>query len=84
LTAGLIAQPGGDAVVVSCERWAQAVAIEIERYLPADNYFHLEPGERRIVPLRRLGDNASPRGRVTALNSDSAVSFGQVEALRAG
>jgi beta-mannosidase len=84
LTAELISQPGGDAVVVSCERWAQAVAIEIERYLPADNYFHLEPGERRIVPLRRLGDTASPRGRVTALNSDSAVSFGQVEALRAG
>ena len=64
-------------LVVETERFAQAVAIEIDDYLPDDNYLHLEPGERRRVLLRGLGRReAVPRGRVSALNSDRPVVFG--------
>ncbi len=84
LTGELISHPDGQVLVVESERFAQAVAIEIEHYLPVDNYFHLEPGERRRVLLRGPGRGAVPRGRVSALNSDRPVVFGPAEAVHAG
>jgi len=84
LSAELTSNPDDPVLVVRSGRFAQAIAIETEDFLPADNYFHLEPGECRHVALRGSARGAPPRGRVTALNGDRPVVFGHVEAVRAG
>lgn len=65
--------PGGYALVVEADRFAHAVAIEAEGFLPDDNYFHVEPGERRRVELRAEKVDQPLRGRVSALNSPGPV-----------
>ena len=42
------------------ERFAHAVAIESEGFLPDDNYLHLEPGETRRVGLRPTAQPGQP------------------------
>jgi len=73
LTAHAEPTDNGYALVLTTERFAHAVAIDVEGWLPDDNYLHLEPGEIRRVGLRTTADGRAPRGSVSALNGGSAV-----------
>jgi beta-mannosidase len=73
----------GYALVLETERFAHAVAIDVEGCLPDDNYLHLEPGETRRVGLRTTARGAILRGSVSALNGRGTVSFVVEEAVHA-
>lgn len=76
LEAELCANGDGYALALECRRVAQSVAIDIDGFVPEDNYFHLAPGERRMIALRATGEApGKPSGAVAALNSAAAVSF---------
>jgi len=66
---GLAAKQTGDWLVVSSRRAAQHVTIDLPGWLPADDHFHLAPGQARTIALRETGAATGP-GTVTALNSD--------------
>jgi beta-mannosidase len=72
-------EDGSDVLVLDADRFVQAVTIDVQDFVPADNYLHLEPGEPVRVPLRPLSPGAAPRGVVRAVtSSDSvAVTFAQ-------
>ncbi|MCX5747430.1 MAG: glycoside hydrolase family 2 protein [Proteobacteria bacterium] len=72
LAVGLTATVEAGALVVATTRFAQFVAIEGNHLDPEDNYFHLAPGQRRVIPLRA---RAATRGTVTALNAESGARF---------
>jgi beta-mannosidase len=72
----------GYALVIGAERFAHAVAIDVEGFLPDDNYLHLEPGETRRIGLRAT-HGAVPGGCVSALNSRDVVPIVAAEALHA-
>jgi beta-mannosidase len=69
------AQPvgAGYELILETERFAHAVAIDVDGWLPDDNYFHLEPSERRRIQLRAIAGGGAPRGCVSALNSRGDV-----------
>jgi beta-mannosidase len=73
LTARAEPTSGGYALVLETGRFAHAVAIDVDGWLPDDNYLHLEPGETRRVGLRAMARGKEPRGSVLALNGRSAV-----------
>ncbi|MGH8126469.1 MAG: glycosyl hydrolase 2 galactose-binding domain-containing protein, partial [Rhodanobacteraceae bacterium] len=79
--AGLAAEllPGQSVLRISTRRFAQTVSIHAPGYLPADNGFHLAPGQVRDVTLRPRGDSDSgrepARGRIAALNAETGVGF---------
>ena len=74
--ASLIEENGDFALALQCRRFAQTIAIDEREFLPMRNYLHLAPGERRVVPLRRLETSATrPHGSVAALNSQRAVNY---------
>jgi beta-mannosidase len=76
----------GHAVVLGASRFAHAVAIDIDGFVPDDNYFCLEPGEQRRVSLI-ASDRAAvriPEGRVTALNSPRPCPVVSHEVVDAG
>ncbi len=56
---------------IQSTRFAQSVCIDVPGYRPADNYFHLAPGQGREIALIRHAQArpGSPRGSVSALNS---------------
>ena len=64
-------------LAVRTARLAQSVSVEIDGYQPDDNYFHMAPGEERVLllkPLPQTGDRtAPPRGTVRALNAEVAA-----------
>jgi beta-mannosidase len=63
-------------LVVSTKRFAQAVHVNVPGYAADDNYFHLLPGEERLILLHRLPEGTEAResgGTVRALNSESAA-----------
>jgi beta-mannosidase len=64
---------GGYELVLATERFAHAVAIEVDGFVPGDNYLNLEPGETRTVGLRAITPGLVPRGRVSALNGRETV-----------
>jgi beta-mannosidase len=66
---GLAAKQTGDWLIVSAKRFAQYVAIELPGWQPADDHFHLAPGQARTIALRRTSATIG-RGTVTALNSE--------------
>ena len=66
---------GGYAISLKVDRFAHAVAIEAEGFLPNDNYFHLEPGESRRLVLRAEVPGQPLRGTVSALNGAAPVWF---------
>jgi len=74
LTARAEASADGYVLLLETERFAHGVAIDVDGFQPADNYFHLEPGQTRRVPLRRstgdrtLHPHRYPHGQVSALN----------------
>jgi len=73
----------GYELLLSTDRFAYAVAIQIPGWLPSDNYLHLEPGETRRLQLQNTMPAARPCGTVSALNSRSAVSIVVAEAVGA-
>ena len=71
------------ALMLRSERVAHAVLIDVDGFLPDDNYLYLEPGETRTVGLRAAIRGAVPRGSVSALNSRDAVPVVVAEAAHA-
>ena len=71
---------GGYALLLTAERFAHAVAVEAEGFIPDDSYVHLEPGEPRRVVLRAEAADRPLRGSVSALNGSGPVPIACVEA----
>jgi beta-mannosidase len=69
---GLVAEAeaiaGGYAITVEADRFAHAVSIEAEGFVPDDNFFHLEPNEPRRLVLRAEIPGLALRASVSALN----------------
>jgi len=65
----------GYTLMLSTERFAHAVAIDADGFVPDDNYLNLEPGETRTVRLRAITPGRVPRGRVSVLNGCDTVSI---------
>jgi beta-mannosidase len=88
LTVGTELGANGYTLVLVTERFAHAVAIDVDGFVPDDNYLNVEPGEPTRVRLRATARDAVPRGRVSALNGrdelqiEAAVSA--AEAVHAG
>ncbi|MET0164218.1 MAG: glycoside hydrolase family 2 protein, partial [Vicinamibacterales bacterium] len=61
------------AVNLKVDRFAHAVAIEVDGFVPDDNHFHLEPGESKRVLLRAEVPGQPLRGCVSALNGVGSV-----------
>jgi beta-mannosidase len=74
------AQPiaSGYAINLKVDRFAHAVAIDAEGFVPDDNYFHLEPGDPRRIVLRAEVPGRPLRGRVSALNGAVSISLASV------
>jgi beta-mannosidase len=74
---------GGYTLLLESERFAHAVAIDLDGWRPDDNYLGLEPGEPRRIELRPNGDRSTFRGTVSALNHHGPVAFVVAEAVSA-
>jgi beta-mannosidase len=75
LTARAEQTDDGYALVLETERFAHAVTIDIEGWLPDDNYLHLEPGEARRVGLQPTTGGSVLCGSVSALNGGGRARF---------
>ncbi|MEP7324999.1 MAG: glycoside hydrolase family 2 protein [Gemmatimonadota bacterium] len=77
LTAEARRKADGYELVVRTRDFAQSVTVELEGYTSEDNFFHLAPGEERVLEIRPDGSGASARGTLKPLNSEMAtpVSF---------
>ena len=60
-------------LTLSAERFAQSVSIEADGFLPDDDFFHLAPGDARVVRLRGDGTRRECAASVQALNAHAAV-----------
>ena len=69
LDVGLTAKQVGATLQISASRFAQFVAIDLPGWLPADDGFHLAPGQLRTISLRRTAGAVKP-GTVSALNAE--------------
>jgi beta-mannosidase len=72
----------GYSLALATERFAHAVAIDVDGCLPDDNYLHLEPGVTRQIELRTKAAGQPLRGSVLPLNGDP-VSIVAVESAHA-
>jgi beta-mannosidase len=74
---GLVARAasiaGGYAITLEVDRFAHAVAIEAEGFVPDDNFMHIEPGEPRRVILNAEKPGQALHGSVVALNGGAPV-----------
>jgi beta-mannosidase len=71
-----IAIPHGDGsydLQISARSFAQSVAIQLDRHLPADNYFHMAPASSRTILVRPRGPVQPLTGIVTPLNARSST-----------
>ena len=78
LTAEILSRDDGDAVLrLTTRRFAQSIAIDVSGFVPADNGFHLAPGQSRDVALRRksAAPRTTARGNVCALNAVGSLGF---------
>jgi beta-mannosidase len=71
--ARLDADGAGAALLVRTRRFAQSIAVDVEGFEPEDAYFHLAPGEERLVRLRRTAGTGAPRGTLQPLNAEAAT-----------
>jgi beta-mannosidase len=71
-------------LVLDADRFLDTVLIDLEDWLPEDNYLYLEPGESRRVPLRPLRSAVAPRGGVTAVTLARPVPVTFAEAFDVG
>ncbi len=69
---GLWAKHDGATLKVGATRFAQFVSIELPGWLPADDGFHLAPGQSRTISVRRTGGVVKP-GSVSALNAEAGA-----------
>jgi beta-mannosidase len=65
----------GYALSVETDRFAHAVAIDADGFVPDDNFFHLEPGEARRLTLHAERPGARLHGTVSALNGAGTVTL---------
>ena len=68
----------GDVLLrIGTRRFAQSIAIDAPGFTPADNGFHLAPGQVRDVLLRRkpATPRGATRGNISALNATSGLGF---------
>jgi len=74
---GLVARAeaiaGGYAVTLETDRFAYAVAIEADGFVPDDNFFHLEPGEQKRLFLRAENAGQPLHGCVVVVNGTGPV-----------
>ncbi len=72
------AVPGraGFTLEIESNRFAHAVAIHADGFVPDDNYVHVAPGERLRVLMRRGTSDLPLRGTVRALNGSGPVAIG--------
>lgn len=78
LTAEPLSRDDGDVVLrLTTRRFAQSIAIDVPGLVPADNGFHLAPGQSRDVALRRkpAAPRSAARGNVSALNAAGSLGF---------
>ena len=68
---GLTAALGPDGLTVSAKRFAYGVVIDLPGLEPADNGFHLAPGQVRTIALKKVGPTKS--GTVTCASSEASV-----------
>ncbi len=66
---------GGYALVVEADRFAHAVVVDADGFVPDDNYLHLEPRRPRRLVLRAEGRGRLLSGRVSALNAVGSVTI---------
>ena len=80
------AEPAGEGytLLLETERFAHAIAIDVEGFLPDDNYLSLEPGETRRIGLRATTSAAQLLGRVSALNGSDSARVVLSETVHAG
>jgi hypothetical protein len=64
---------GGYALILEANRFAYAVAVEAEGFVPDDNYVHLEPRQPRRLVLRAEDRGRWRSGSVCALNGERPV-----------
>jgi beta-mannosidase len=87
LTASVESIDSGFVLALTSARFAYAVEIDLDDFVPDDNYLHLEPGETRRIGLRPTTPRIVPaepgehRGRVSALNSQHAVPIALAETV---
>ena len=59
--------------------FAQSIAIELEGHTSDDDFFHLAPGTKRLLRVRRCAAPPTPlraeRGNLVPLNAESAISI---------
>ena len=66
--------PRGDVrVEIDAPAFLQSVRLVAPGFLPDDNYFHVVPGTRKTVHLRRIDPTARFEGTLEALNLGSAL-----------
>jgi beta-mannosidase len=78
ITAHLLEDTSGYVLELSADRFAQSVTIDVEGFLPADNWFHLAPGQAkrvRLVPSTGTDPAATPSGEVRGIGVEAVVSF---------
>jgi beta-mannosidase len=73
LTAEARLDADGATLVVRTRRFAQSIAVDVEGFEPDDAYFHLAPGEERLVRLRRSAGTGAPRGTLQPLNAEAVT-----------
>ena len=57
-------------IKIKTKLFAQSVSLDIDGYLPDDNWFHMTPNNERIIKLVPITNSRhSPNGKITALNS---------------
>lgn len=59
-------------IIINTNYPAFYVVLDIDDFLPSDNYFHLMPSTTRRIVIKTQQPNAKPYGRVYALNSKNA------------
>jgi beta-mannosidase len=74
---------GGYVLVVETLKFAHAVAVDVDGWMPDDNYFHVEPGEPKRIALRSTNGAVAPRGRVSALNGPGSIPFAIMDPIDA-
>ncbi|MGI4795524.1 MAG: glycoside hydrolase family 2 protein [Janthinobacterium lividum] len=73
----LVVQRHEGSIEITARNFAQFVQIDDDTSIPAENYFHLWPGERRIVELIPRPDRPQHAlGTVHALNGFSSTTYG--------
>jgi beta-mannosidase len=78
ISATLVDGPEGWSLDLSTDRFAQSVAIEVEGFLPSDNWFHLAPGAAKTIRLApRIGIEPAtkPSGTVGGVGVGTIISF---------